>query len=208
MYPVGEISPQGGAPDRGDLCRRSKPASRRPSRGTTTGDIGAAIQTLCGSRADERGARFRRPRRAASCSTTSSTSCISACRAPACALKPGMIFTIEPMINLGRPHVKILSDGWTAVTRDRTLSAQAEHSIGITETGARDFYALAARPVQPARSPAARRHHGQWRRSQSPDGLGEAALALDHRSGHRERARQRFPQGRGEERSTITSCSS
>ena len=51
------------------------------------------------------------------------------------ALKPGMIFTIEPMINLGRPHVKILSDGWTAVTRDRTLSAQCEHSIGITETG-------------------------------------------------------------------------
>ena len=50
-------------------------------------------------------------------------------------LKPGMIFTIEPMINLGRPHVKILGDGWTAVTRDRTLSAQAEHSIGITETG-------------------------------------------------------------------------
>ncbi len=50
-------------------------------------------------------------------------------------LKPGMIFTIEPMINLGRPHVKILADGWTAVTRDRTLSAQAEHSIGITATG-------------------------------------------------------------------------
>ncbi len=50
-------------------------------------------------------------------------------------LKPGMIFTIEPMINLGRPHAKILNDGWTAVTRDRTLSAQCEHSIGITETG-------------------------------------------------------------------------
>ena len=50
-------------------------------------------------------------------------------------LKPGMIFTIEPMINLGRPHVKILSDGWTAVTRDRTLSAQCEHSIGITDSG-------------------------------------------------------------------------
>ncbi|WP_417308731.1 type I methionyl aminopeptidase [Devosia sp.] len=54
-------------------------------------------------------------------------------------LKPGMIFTIEPMINLGRPHVKILADGWTAVTRDRTLSAQAEHSIGITETGCEVF---------------------------------------------------------------------
>ncbi len=50
-------------------------------------------------------------------------------------LKPGMIFTVEPMINLGRPHVKILSDGWTAVTRDRSLSAQFEHSVGVTETG-------------------------------------------------------------------------
>ena len=50
-----------------------------------------------------------------------------------------MIFTVEPMINLGRPHVKVLSDGWTAVTRDRTLSAQSEHSIGITETGGEIF---------------------------------------------------------------------
>ncbi|MEO7635419.1 MAG: type I methionyl aminopeptidase [Sphingomicrobium sp.] len=50
-------------------------------------------------------------------------------------LKPGMIFTVEPMINLGRADVKVLDDGWTAVTRDRSLSAQFEHSIGITETG-------------------------------------------------------------------------
>jgi methionyl aminopeptidase len=50
-------------------------------------------------------------------------------------LKPGMFFTIEPMINLGHKEVKILSDGWTAVTRDRSLSAQFEHSIGVTETG-------------------------------------------------------------------------
>jgi methionyl aminopeptidase len=54
-------------------------------------------------------------------------------------LKPGMIFTIEPMINIGRPDVKMLDDGWTAVTRDRSLSAQFEHSIGITETGCRIF---------------------------------------------------------------------
>ena len=54
-------------------------------------------------------------------------------------LKPGMFFTIEPMINLGRPHVKILSDGWTAVTRDRSLSAQFEHSIGVMETGCEVF---------------------------------------------------------------------
>jgi methionyl aminopeptidase len=54
-------------------------------------------------------------------------------------LKPGMIFTIEPMINIGRPDVKLLNDGWTAVTRDRSLSAQFEHSIGITEDGCEIF---------------------------------------------------------------------
>src|SRR5439155_1363654 len=48
-------------------------------------------------------------------------------------LKPGMLFTIEPMINLGRSHVKVLSDGWTAVTRDRSLSAQFEHTVGVTQ---------------------------------------------------------------------------
>ena len=54
-------------------------------------------------------------------------------------LKPGMFFTIEPMINIGKPAVKMLEDGWTAVTRDRSLSAQFEHSIGITETGCEIF---------------------------------------------------------------------
>ena len=54
-------------------------------------------------------------------------------------LKPGMFFTIEPMINLGRPWAKILRDGWTAVTRDKSLSAQFEHSIGLTEKGAEIF---------------------------------------------------------------------
>jgi methionyl aminopeptidase len=54
-------------------------------------------------------------------------------------LRPGMIFTIEPMINIGRPDVKLLEDGWTAVTRDRSLSAQFEHSIAITEDGCEIF---------------------------------------------------------------------
>ena len=54
-------------------------------------------------------------------------------------LRPGMIFTVEPMINLGRADVKVLDDGWTAVTRDRSLSAQFEHSIGITDTGCEIF---------------------------------------------------------------------
>jgi methionyl aminopeptidase len=54
-------------------------------------------------------------------------------------LKPGMLFTVEPMINLGRPHVKVLADGWTAVTRDRSLSAQFEHTVGVTDTGVEIF---------------------------------------------------------------------
>ena len=54
-------------------------------------------------------------------------------------LKPGMLFTIEPMINLGRAQVKILPDGWTAVTRDRELSAQFEHTVGVTEKGCEVF---------------------------------------------------------------------
>jgi methionyl aminopeptidase len=54
-------------------------------------------------------------------------------------LKPGMIFTVEPMINIGRADVKVLEDGWTAVTRDRSLSAQFEHSIGITDSGCEIF---------------------------------------------------------------------
>ena len=54
-------------------------------------------------------------------------------------LKPGMFFTIEPMINSGRPEVKVLSDGWTAVTRDRSLSAQFEHTVGVTDAGCEVF---------------------------------------------------------------------
>jgi len=54
-------------------------------------------------------------------------------------LRPGMFFTIEPMINIGRADTKVLDDGWTAVTRDRSLSAQFEHTIGITETGCEIF---------------------------------------------------------------------
>jgi methionyl aminopeptidase len=50
-------------------------------------------------------------------------------------LAEGMFFTVEPMVNLGRPQVKLLADGWTAVTRDKSLSAQCEHSIGVTATG-------------------------------------------------------------------------
>ena len=65
-------------------------------------------------------------------------------------LKPGMFFTVEPMVNVGTWQVKILSDGWTAVTRDKQLSAQFEHSVGITETGV-EFFTLS--PKQLAKPP-------------------------------------------------------
>ena len=65
-------------------------------------------------------------------------------------LKPGMFFTIEPMINLGGAAVKILSDGWTAVTRDRSLSAQFEHTVGVTETGVEVFTPSPFMPNSPA----------------------------------------------------------
>ncbi|GFE64496.1 type I methionyl aminopeptidase [Litoreibacter roseus] len=54
-------------------------------------------------------------------------------------LEEGMIFTIEPMVNLGRPETKVLADDWTAVTRDKSLSAQFEHSVGVTSDGVEIF---------------------------------------------------------------------
>ena len=59
-------------------------------------------------------------------------------------LKPGMFFTIEPMINVGREEVYVLDDGWTAITKDRTLSAQYEHTIGVTENSYEVFTLSAA----------------------------------------------------------------
>jgi len=56
-------------------------------------------------------------------------------------LEEGMFFTIEPMVNLGRPETKVLADDWTAVTRDRSLSAQFEHSVGVTADGV-DIFTL------------------------------------------------------------------
>ena len=61
-------------------------------------------------------------------------------------LKPGMFFTVEPMVNAGTWQVKVLSDGWTAVTRDKQLSAQFEHSVGITETGV-EFFTLSPKEL-------------------------------------------------------------
>jgi len=50
-------------------------------------------------------------------------------------LTPGMVFTIEPMVNIGRSAIKLLGDGWTVVTRDKSLSAQFEHTLAVSEDG-------------------------------------------------------------------------
>ena len=70
-------------------------------------------------------------------------------------LRPGMFFTVEPMVNAGRPDVKVLDDGWTAVTRDRSLSAQFEHMIGVTEEGCEIFTVSPAGFTRPPYAAAA-----------------------------------------------------
>src|SRR5512135_2768889 len=65
-------------------------------------------------------------------------------------LRPGMIFTIEPMINAGKPGIRELSDGWTIVTKDHSLSAQWEHTVLVTETGHEVLTLSDGAPAQPA----------------------------------------------------------
>lgn len=133
MYPVGEITRK--AERLIEVTYTALEAGIAAAfPGNTTGDIGAAIQTLAEA---ERTSVVRDFVGHGVGQLFHDEPNIMHFGVPGTGvpLKPGMIFTIEPMINLGRPHVKILADGWTAVTRDRTLSAQAEHSIGITETG-------------------------------------------------------------------------
>ena len=64
-------------------------------------------------------------------------------------LSEGMFFTVEPMINAGKSEAKVLSDGWTAVTRDKSLSAQFEHSVGVTATGVEIFTVSPAGHTKP-----------------------------------------------------------
>jgi methionyl aminopeptidase len=82
-------------------------------------------------------------------------------------LREGMFFTVEPMINAGRWEVKILSDGWTAVTKDRSLSAQFEHTVGVTATGCEIFTVSPAglhRPPYELNPPAENPRPGPARR--------------------------------------------
>jgi methionyl aminopeptidase len=137
MYAVGEVSKRAQLlMDVTHACLMAGIAAVKP--GATLGDVGHAIQTLaekhrfsvvrdfCGHGL---GRSFHAPPNVLHVGRPG--------EGPV--LKPGMFFTIEPMINAGRPDVKILDDGWTAVTRDRSLSAQFEHTVAVTETGVEIF---------------------------------------------------------------------
>ncbi len=106
--------------------------------GNTFGDIGAAIQTYAESKGMSvvrdfcghgLGRVFHSPPNVLHYGR----------RGTGPVLEPGMFFTIEPMINLGRAETKVLADDWTAVTRDKSLSAQFEHSVGVVEDGVEIF---------------------------------------------------------------------
>jgi methionyl aminopeptidase len=137
MYPVGEVSRR--AERLMEVTWEAMMhgiAAVKP--GNTTGDIGAAIQTYAES---ERTSVVRDFCGHGLGRVFHDTPNILHYGQPGegVELRPGMLFTVEPMINLGRPHVKVLGDGWTAVTRDRSLSAQFEHTVGVTEDGVEIF---------------------------------------------------------------------
>jgi methionyl aminopeptidase len=137
MFPVGEISRR--AERLIDVTHEAMMrgiSAIRP--GATTGDIGAAIQTYAEA---ERTSVVRDFCGHGLGRVFHDVPNILHYGQPGegVTLKAGMLFTVEPMINLGRPQVKVLGDGWTAVTRDRSLSAQFEHTVGVTENGVELF---------------------------------------------------------------------
>ena len=138
MYPVGEVKLK--SQRLIDITYESMMrgiAAVKP--GATTGDIGHAIQSYAeGAGTLRRGARFLRPWAGADFPRPAQCGALRQA-GPWHQLLPGMFFTVEPMINLGAYGVKVLNDGWTAVTRDRSLSAQFEHSVGVTENGVEIF---------------------------------------------------------------------
>ena len=141
MYYAGEVAPHARR-----LCETARECMLRGIEtvrpGNTLGDVGHAIQTLaekhrysvvreyCGHgigssfHEDPQVLHYGRPGEGVE-------------------LRPGMTFTVEPMINQGKRHARVLSDGWTVVTKDRSLSAQWEHTVLVTETG-RELLTLAA----------------------------------------------------------------
>lgn len=133
MFFIGDISPK--AQRLTQTCFNAMWAGIKTAKpGATTGDIGAAVEA-CAKTANMSVVRDFTGHGLGEVFHTLPTIFNFGKPGQGVKLKPGMFFTVEPMLNLGKAAAKILPDGWTAVTRDRSLSAQFEHSIGITQTG-------------------------------------------------------------------------
>ena len=116
--------------------------------GARLGDIGHTIQS-CAERTATAWCANSAAMASAANSMKSRRCCITAARAPAWCSKPGMTFTIEPMINAGRADIRQLADGWTIVTKDHSLSAQWEHTVLVTDNGFEVLTLSAGAPAQP-----------------------------------------------------------
>ena len=134
MYYVGKVAAACAAAQRdlprGDVARHRSGAPGRAARATS------------GTRSSSSSKRENFPSCASTAGTASAASitkirrcCTTASPAPGIELKAGMTFTIEPMVNAGKRHVRLLPDGWTVITKDHSLSAQWEHTVLVTEDG-------------------------------------------------------------------------
>ena len=130
--------------------RRCGAASARCKPGAHLGDIGAHDPAASPKATASRSCASSAATASAASSTRSRRCCTTAGRAPACKLQPGMIFTIEPMINAGRAGIRCLADGWTIVTADHSLSAQWEHTVLVTPDGLRGADAVGRRAAAAA----------------------------------------------------------
>jgi hypothetical protein len=147
---------------------------------------------LCRATAPRRGARFLRPWPGAHFPRYTEYSAYGRA-GEGLVLREGMFFTIEPMLNLGKPAVKILGDGWTAVTRDRTLSAQYEHSVGITGDRMRNFHQIVEWQRHAAqKSIRLRRIHALAGKTTKTPPAKQLSKPTNPREGHRQRLRERL----------------
>ncbi len=134
MYAVGKIAPA--AQRLIDITHEAMWIGIRQVRpGARLGDIGAAIQTLRRAAAPVHRAGVLRARHRPDLSRRSAGAPLRRARPRVCELQAGMTFTVEPMVNAGKRHVRLLPDGWTVITKDHSLSAQWEHTVLVTDTG-------------------------------------------------------------------------
>ena len=134
MYAVGKIAPS--AQRLIEITHEAMWIGIRQVRpGAHLGDIGAAIQSFVEPQHLSDRAGVLRARYRPDLSRGPAGAALRRARSRACSCRPGMTFTVEPMVNAGKRHVRLLPDGWTVITKDHSLSAQWEHTVLVTDTG-------------------------------------------------------------------------